>query len=80
MDEENKRGALDLHGQSVLVKMRMPKPAKPIGELSTTFFKPKGSDGFAKCWKGFANELTARTVSFEMETIQYLVKYSAKAC
>ena len=80
MYDENKKGNLDIHGLSVLIKMRTPKPTKPIGELSTTFFKLKDSEGFAKWWKSFANELTARAVSFEMEVIQYLVKYSAKSC
>ena len=48
MDEENKKGQLDIHGQSVLVKMRMLKPVKPIGELSATSFKLKDNEGFAK--------------------------------
>ena len=48
MNEENKKETLNIHGQSILIKMRTPKPTKLIGELSITFFKPNGNEGFAK--------------------------------
>ena len=52
MDEEKERGNLDMHGLAVLIKMRTPKPSKPIGKLSTTSFKPKNSGRIRKVVEG----------------------------